>query len=222
MEIASEDVGVDVRGLHTEASRDAAETATHGRLVEAGLTVFGSRSPRSVRVSDICVAAGLSEQTFYTHFGSIDAFFDAVLERTMADIEAELLPVLSTVPVNGMAAVRSAVGLLAADPRRIRVLFIDTIEKGGQCAIRAHDFNLRWARYVLTWLQGEPTAAQSRSANAVMAATGFCGAAAELLTAWANGFLDMGLADLADAIEYLYERFVAPESEQPDGTSGLR
>ncbi len=70
------------RAIRADASRNRA------MILDAALAAF-SRNPRA-SMSDIAASAGVGRVTLYGHFSSRDGLLDAVLERTMDRIEAQL------------------------------------------------------------------------------------------------------------------------------------
>ncbi|WP_077098164.1 TetR/AcrR family transcriptional regulator [Mycobacterium terramassiliense] len=66
------------------------------RLLEAGLELVHARGFTASGVKDITDAAGVPKGSFYAYFDSKEAFAAAILEHYWADLEARLLPILSS------------------------------------------------------------------------------------------------------------------------------
>src|SRR5436305_775410 len=80
----SSDVGVARRGPARSYGGVSAEqrmAERRERLLDAGLSEFGTRGVTSTGVKDICRAAGLTDRYFYESFHRLDELFTAVFDR---------------------------------------------------------------------------------------------------------------------------------------------
>lgn len=180
------------------------------RLIEAGLTLFGSRGSGSVRVKDICSEAGLTERYFYESFNDLDALFEAVLEFTTSSLENEIGAAAAASGENSVTristALRTSVDLLVKDPRKIQVLFVEALGRGGRAALRRHEFAVRAAENFFKWSGTDAGAFNSSPVETRVKAVALAGAASELVISWAEGFLDVDPTELADYLVGLYWR----------------
>jgi AcrR family transcriptional regulator len=186
------------------------------KLIEAGMNLFGAGDSASVRVKDVVVEAGLTERYFYESFSDLGALFDAVLELTMDTIENDVNAVVLKAADDGFArvasALRASVETLAADPRMIRIVFVEALGNGGRANARRHEILIRAAQNFFTW-SGTGAGVGDFSSSPVesrMKAFAMSGAASELLISWAEGLLDISSDELADFLVGLYWRTNLP------------
>lgn len=174
------------------------------KLIEAGMNLFGSGGSGSVRVKDVVDEAGLTERYFYESFSDLGALFDAVLELSMDAIETDVNAAVIEAPHESFArvsaALRTSVDTLAADPRMIRIIFVEALGKSG----RRNEIVVRAAENFFTWSNAEERDFDSSPVDSRMKFLAFAGAASELLIAWAEGLLDITPSELSDFLVGLY------------------
>ncbi|MCP3810900.1 TetR/AcrR family transcriptional regulator [Mycobacterium sp. 134] len=184
------------------------------KLIEAGMNLFGSGDSSAVRVKDVVVEAGLTERYFYESFSDLGALFDAVLEVTMDAIETDVEAAVLKAPEDGISRVstglRTSVESLAADPRMIRIVFVEALGKGGRAGSRRHDILIRAAQNFFRWSESGIGDLGSGPAESRLRAFSMSGAASELLISWAEGLLDISAEELADFLVGLYWRMNLP------------
>ncbi|WP_444705804.1 TetR/AcrR family transcriptional regulator [Mycolicibacterium septicum] len=184
------------------------------KLIEAGMNLFGSGDSGIVRVKDVIAEAGLTERYFYENFGDLDTLFDAVLGLTMDTVESDVDAAVGNASGDAFArvsvALRTAVDTLAADPRMIRIIFVEALGKGGRAGTRRNEILSRAAANFVRWSGADPGDFTSSPVDARMKAFALSGAASELLIAWAEGLLEISPAELADFLVGLYWRINLP------------
>ncbi|WP_083473708.1 TetR/AcrR family transcriptional regulator [Frankia sp. R43] len=185
------------------------------KLIEAGMNLFGSSSSEPVRVKDVCVEAKLTERYFYESFSDLDDLFQAVLDATMDSIDRDIDAALGNAPEDGMpritVALRASLDSMLKDPRKIRILYVEGLGKGGRAAPRRHELMMRSAENFYRWSGADPAAFASTSTEeAVVKAIMLSGAASELLVSWAEGLIKITPERLADALVGLYWRLNLP------------
>ena len=65
------------------------QEATRQRILDAALALFSARGYDSVSVGEIAKAVGIKAPSLYNHFPSKRAIFDAIVEATAAQYEAD-------------------------------------------------------------------------------------------------------------------------------------
>lgn len=186
------------------------------KLIEAGMNLFGSGDSASVRVKDVVVEAGLTERYFYESFSDLGALFDAVLELTMDtienDVNAAVLGAADDSFSRMSSALRKSVETLAADPRMIRIIFVEALGNGGRASSGRHEIVIRAAQNFFTWSENGTGVGEFSSSPVEyrMKAFAMSGAASELLISWAEGLLDISPDGLADFLVGLYWRTNLP------------
>ena len=103
----------------------------HERLMEAGLEVFATTGYAASSVREISRAAGLTERYFYESFENREALLSALADLIVSDFLAAAAPVLpldaDDLPRAVGRGVEAFVASLADDPRRARVLMVETV-----------------------------------------------------------------------------------------------
>ena len=104
-----------------------------GRLVEAAMHVFGTRSFGEARVADVLERAAISRKTFYEQFADKEACFMAAYEaaairardaiRTSSRNEDDW-------DVSVRAGIEALMGFLAAEPELARLLVVEVTGAG--------------------------------------------------------------------------------------------
>lgn len=113
-------------------TREERQAERRARLIEAGLTVFGTRGFHGVGVRDICAEAELTERYLYESFANLEALFLAVYERCIAEVRAATDASLTaaateSLPVLARAGLHAFFQTLRDEPRMARVLLIDVL-----------------------------------------------------------------------------------------------
>jgi AcrR family transcriptional regulator len=100
------------------------------QLVEAGLELMGTAGARGVSMRGVCRQAGLTERYFYESFGHVDELLVEVLELVVLKARDALFAALDTAPAQLGPLIRHGVRafteFLLADPRRGRVMFVES------------------------------------------------------------------------------------------------
>src|SRR5829696_8727496 len=104
-----------------------------GRLVDAAMQVFGTRSFGDARVADVLERAAISRKTFYEQFADKEACFMAAYEAASVRVRDAVL-VASRDQEPRDAAVRAGIdallGFLAAEPELARLLVVEVTGAG--------------------------------------------------------------------------------------------
>jgi AcrR family transcriptional regulator len=81
--------------VHAVPRQRLAPDARRSAMLDAGLTLFGSRPYAEVSIRDICEKAGVSRPLLQHYFGSKQAFFVAVIAEAMDELERTTRPTAS-------------------------------------------------------------------------------------------------------------------------------
>lgn len=168
-----------VYGGRSESERRAER---RGRLITAGLELFGTEGWSATTIERLCSGAGVATRSFYEEFASREALLLAVYEQIMAAVVADVLP--QVLALDGRPEEQIRVGLtgyvnyLTADPRRARVAHHE-IRAAGTLEHHRHAMNLRFADLIA--VQGRLPRETGRLVGIALA-----GAVSELLVDWVS------------------------------------
>ncbi|ORB39005.1 TetR/AcrR family transcriptional regulator [Mycolicibacterium porcinum] len=201
--------------LYGGATGEQRVAARRRKLIEAGLTLFGSAERGIVRVKDVAAEAHLTERYFYESFSDLAALFEAVLDHTMETIETAVNTAVLAAPDRGISGVSSAlraiVDELGNDPRMIQIFFVEALGRGGHAASRRNEMIERSAANFFKWSSAaEENSFNSSTVDTRMKSLALAGAVSELLVSWAEGLLDITSDELSDFLVGLYWRTNLP------------
>lgn len=101
------------------------------RLLDAALEVFTSRTFHGATVRDVCRQAGLTERYFYESFGGKQDLLMALADMIVEDFVSAALPSIALVSDDLEDAIEGAMAAvvhsLTDDPRRARILFVESV-----------------------------------------------------------------------------------------------
>ncbi|MEV2222552.1 TetR/AcrR family transcriptional regulator [Nocardia vinacea] len=133
--------------------------ARRGKLLEAGLELFGTRGYSATGVKDLCRAAGLTDRYFYESFSGTKELFAAVFDHVIDELFAAVATAVEATKPRGTRKLRAGIGTyltaLAEDPRKLRIVFVEPTAAGAEYRMR--EALWRFARLVAA------TATEARS-----------------------------------------------------------
>jgi len=110
---------------------DERQARRRERLIAAAFEIMGTDGAAAVSMRGVCRAARLTERYFYESFARREDLLVAVLETVAGEAREVLVAALSKAPDDTAAMVRTAVAEFTAfvtgDPRRGRVLFVESL-----------------------------------------------------------------------------------------------
>ena len=182
------------------------------RFLDAALRLFGGTPGyRATTVAALSEAAGLSTRQFYEEFRTLEDVLTALhLEVNAWAEEAVLLAMTAAenlpLPERAAAMFRAYAANVTADPRRIRITFVEIIGvspslEEQRLARRARWVDLVCAEAVAAVARGEAAPRDYR-----LAATAFIGSVNGLLHDWSAGWVD---ATLDEVVEELVRQLLA-------------
>ncbi|MFI7667137.1 TetR/AcrR family transcriptional regulator [Nocardia sp. NPDC049526] len=114
--------------------------ARRGRLLEAGLELFGTRGYSATGVKDLCRAAGLTDRYFYESFAGTKELFAAVFDHVIDELFAAVTTAVEATKPRGTRKLRAGIGTyltaLAEDPRKLRIVFVEPTAAGAEYRMR--------------------------------------------------------------------------------------
>lgn len=127
----------------------------YGRLIEAGIGVFGTQGYRTASIKALCQHAGLSERYFYESFASreellssvYDRLTTAMLQSVRAAVEAKEHP-----QAGPRAANCAVVDFMLGDPRHARIMLIEVVGVSPELEAKRHQALTTFADEAMTEL----------------------------------------------------------------------
>ena len=171
------------------------------RLLDAGLTEFGTRGFGQTGVKDICRAAGLTDRYFYESFSDGTELFTAVFDRATQRLFELVAHALAESPPNpaeqSRAVIEAYVRALADDPRLARVVFIEAPSAGPDVERHMRATLRRFARLAEAGARPYLPAGVSDAALR-FGATSLVGAIERLMIEWQDGELGLSVEEIID------------------------
>jgi AcrR family transcriptional regulator len=166
-----------VYGGRSEPERRAER---RGRLLAAGLELFGTDGWGGTTIERLCTSAGVATRSFYEEFASREALLLAVFEDVLTGVITEVTPTV-TQETDSEAQVRAAltgyVNYLTEDPRRARVVHHE-VRVAGTLERQRHAMTVRFADLI-----GQ-TGRLPRSSRSRLLGIALAGAVSEALVDW--------------------------------------
>ncbi|WP_432118198.1 TetR/AcrR family transcriptional regulator [Streptomyces sp. bgisy032] len=207
-------------GGKTAAERQAERRR---RFLDAGLQLFGDTPGfRATTVAALSEAAGLSTRQFYEEFRTLEDVLAALHLQVNGWAEAavrEAAAGAARLPLaERVTAIFSAyAGNLAADPRRMRIAFVEIIGVSPRLEEQRLARRAGWVDLICA--EAEAAAAREDAAprDYRLAATGFIGSVNGLLHDWSAGWVDATLDEVVDELVRQLLGILRPPGWEPPG-----
>ena len=177
-----------------------------GRLVEAAMHVFGTRSFGEARVADVLERAAISRKTFYEQFADKEACFMAAYEAAgvrARDAVRVAAREHSAWDDSVRAGIEALLGFLASEPELARLLVVE-VTGAGPSALRRRAEAVRGFAAML---------AQTSEEDAPMGAQVAAGGIWEVIHAWVLEGRAEDLPALADALVECAKAQIEPNND---------
>ncbi|MEU7057122.1 TetR/AcrR family transcriptional regulator [Streptomyces sp. NPDC046197] len=177
------------------------------RFLRAALQLFGDTPGfRSTTVAALSEAAGLSTRQFYEEFRTLEDVLAALhlqvndwAEQAVLDALAEagdLLPLAQRVAT----LFRAYAASVTADPRRIRITFVEIIGVSPRLEEQRLARRSRWVDLICAEVRAAAVRGEAARRDYRIAATAFLGSVNGLLHDWSAGWVDASLDDVVDEL----------------------
>lgn len=90
---------------------------THGRILDAAVSLFAERGYGATSVREVCEAAGVTKPTLYYHFGSKEGLFRAIVDLHLGQLTRIIEEAVST-PGSLATRLRAYVAALTSHTQR--------------------------------------------------------------------------------------------------------
>jgi AcrR family transcriptional regulator len=192
-----------VYGGRSEAERRADR---RGRLLAAGLELFGTEGWAGASIERLCAEAGVATRSFYEEFASRDLLLLAVYEDVFRGVIEAVLPTVTAGPPEERIrrGLTGYVEHLTADPRRARVVHRE-IRLAGTLERQRQRMLVRFADLIATQAR-LPRDDRSRILGLALA-----GAVSEVLVDWvAHPEPRPSTQPMVDVVVDLYVKALVP------------
>lgn len=193
-------------------SADERVATRRSRLLDAALELYGTQGYLATGVKDVCREAGLTDRYFYESFANSSELFSAVFDRTTAELLALVAQRVAAAArdpeAQARAAIETFVRALADDPRKARLLFVETASAGA--AIERHvRATVRQFAALVAATARVHLPADTPDVVIQMGAFSLVGAIAGVIVEWQDGGID---APLDEVIDYFVDVFTTAGS----------
>ncbi|MGC5561413.1 TetR/AcrR family transcriptional regulator [Streptomyces sp. FR-108] len=213
-------------GRYGGRTAEERQAERRGRFLAAALQSFGSGPGyRGTTVASLSEAAGLSTRQFYEEFRTLEDVL-AALHLQVNDWAEEA--VLAAVAAAGdtplvervTSIFRAYAANVTADPRRIRITFVEIVGISPRLEEQRLARRARWVDLICA----EATAAAARGEAAPrdyrLAATAFIGSVNGLLHDWSSGWVDATLDEAVDELVRQLLGILRPPGWEPEPPEG--
>jgi AcrR family transcriptional regulator len=178
-----------------------------GRLLEAGLELFGTRGYANTGVKDICRQAGLTDRYFYESFRDSSALFIEVFDfaaKELFNVVVRAVAAAGSEPEPQVrAAIESYVRTLAADPRKGRVIFLEPVAAGAEAERHARA-SLRQFASMVAMIGGAHLPEGLPDYALQMGTLSVVGAIERVMTEWHDGHLNATVDEMTEFIVAMF------------------
>ncbi|MBK1783408.1 TetR/AcrR family transcriptional regulator [Prauserella cavernicola] len=200
---------------------DERQARRREQLIEAGFALMGTDGAASVTMRGVCRQAKLTERYFYESFRNREQLLVAVLEQVARQGQAVLVTALEEPRGDATDLTRRAVAafteFVTADPRRGRVLFVESLaapELTSRGAELVEEFTATIALALRTpTLAGAGADEQDVDLNA----QAVFGALAYLFQAWLGGRVRIDRARFVEHVVQVIEQLARASSHSAAG-----
>ncbi|MFE6527009.1 TetR/AcrR family transcriptional regulator [Streptomyces sp. NPDC057794] len=210
-------------GRYGGKSAEERQAERRRRFLDAALDLFGGAPGfRATTVAALSEAAGLSTRQFYEEFRTLEDVLAALhLEvngwAEAAVLEAAARAVDLPLPERVTAVFRAYAGSLAADPRRIRITFVEIIGVSPRLEQQRLARRAGWVDLICAEAAEAAARGEAAPRDYRLAATGFIGSVNGLLHDWSAGWVDATLDEVVDELVRQLLGILRPPGWSPDG-----
>lgn len=180
--------------------------ARRARLLDAGLELYGTRGFAATGVKGICRQAGLTDRYFYESFRDSGELFTAVFDRATSDLLALVAHQVGEVPPEPESQVRASietfVRALAADPRKARVVFVESTSAGAEVDRHIRASLRQFAALIAA--TARPHLPEMPERMLQLGSLSLVGAIERVIIEWQDGHLDATIEEVIDHLVQLF------------------
>jgi AcrR family transcriptional regulator len=193
-------------GRYGGKSAEERQAERRRRFLDGALQLFGDRPGyRGTTVAALSEAAGLSTRQFYEEFRTLEDVLAALhLQVNAWAEEAVLTAVAAAQPLplaeRATAIFRAYAANVTADPRRIRITFVEIIGVSPPLEEQRLARRARWVELVCAEVGSAVARGEAAPRDYRLAVTAFIGSVNGLLHDWSAGWVDATLDEVVDEL----------------------
>ncbi|TVT58878.1 TetR/AcrR family transcriptional regulator [Amycolatopsis rhizosphaerae] len=189
---------------------DERQARRRAQLVEAAFTIMGTEGAAAVTMRGVCREAKLTERYFYESFSAREELLVTVLDEVARQAKAVLEKTLQdSAPAAGdlvRPVVRAFTEFVTADPRRGRVLFVESLA-APELAARGGELVAEFTATIAQALRSPGLAGEDADDRDVaLNAQAVFGALAYLFQDWLSGRADIGRERFVEHVAQVIEQ----------------
>lgn len=162
-----------------------------GRLLDAGLELFGTQGFQHTTIEQLCAAARLNPRYFYEQFGTREELLGAVYERHVQAVAAQVEAALECAPADPVGRLRAGLEVFLeaslADERAARINYFEVVGVSAELERMRRGVLGDYAELIAVQLATLAGAAQIRLRQPRLAAVALTGATDGLIIDWLAG-----------------------------------
>ncbi|MEU8804507.1 TetR/AcrR family transcriptional regulator [Spirillospora sp. NPDC048819] len=179
-----------------------------GRLLAAGLELFGTRGYAATSIERLCATASVSTRNFYEEFSGREELL-AALHRDINERAAQALAAAyaeaadADLPARVERAVRAFVTVTASDPRWARIAFVEVI--GVSAGLERHrlSWRARWEESLVAMAREAVERGEAIDRDYRLTMIAVIGAVNNLVHHWSARDQDIPLDDITAELAHL-------------------
>ncbi|MER7372711.1 TetR/AcrR family transcriptional regulator [Streptomyces lanatus] len=193
-------------GRYGGKSAEERQAERRRRFLDAALRLFGGDPGyRGTTVAALSEAAGLSTRQFYEEFRTLEDVLAALHLEVNAWAEEAVLSAVAeaeNLPLAERATVifRAYAANVTADPRRIRITFVEIIGVSARLEEQRLARRARWIDLVCAEVAAAVVRGEAAPRDYRLAVTAFIGSVNGLLHDWSAGWVDATLDEVVDEL----------------------
>ncbi|MER6678894.1 helix-turn-helix domain-containing protein [Streptomyces sp. NPDC000983] len=176
------------------------------RFLDAALRLFGDAPGyRATTVAALSEAAGLSTRQFYEEFRTLEDVLAALHLQVNDSAEEAVLAGAAQagdapMPERAAAIFRAYAAHVTADPRRVRITFVEIVGASPRLEEQRLARRSRWVDLICAEARAAADRGEAAQRDYRLAATAFIGSVNGLLHDWSAGWVDATLDEVVDEL----------------------
>ncbi|MGW7402704.1 TetR/AcrR family transcriptional regulator [Streptomyces sp. NPDC054833] len=193
-------------GRYAGKSAEERQAERRRRFLDAALQLFGDAPGfRATTVASLSEAAGLSTRQFYEEFRTLEDVLAAL--HLQVNNWAEQAVLAAAAEAEGLSLAERAAMIfrayaanVTADPRRIRITFVEIIGVSPRLEEQRLARRARWVELICAEARAAAARGEAAPRDYRIAAAAFIGSVNGVLHDWSAGWVDATLDDVVDEL----------------------